>query len=95
MTLAQTEIWDADAASRYDTPGRGMFAPEVLGPTVDRLAELAGDGRALELAVGTGRVAIPLAERGVAVTGIELSQAMVDRLREKWTRTPCRWSSAT
>lgn len=83
MTLAQTEIWDADAASRYDTPGRGMFAPEVLGPTVDRLTELAGDGRALELAVGTGRVAIPLAERGVAVTGIELSQAMVDRLREK------------
>lgn len=83
MTLAQTEIWDADAASRYDTPGRGMFAPEVLGPAVDRLAELAGDGRAIELAVGTGRVAIPLAERGVAVTGIELSQAMVDRLREK------------
>lgn len=83
MALTQTEIWDADAASRYDTPGRGMFAPEVLGPTVDRLSELAGDGRALELAVGTGRVAIPLAERGVAVTGIELSQAMVDRLREK------------
>ena len=50
-----------------------MFAPEVLGPTVDRLAELAGDGRALEFAIGTGRVAVPLAERGVPVTGIELS----------------------
>ena len=61
---------DVDAARRYDTPGTGMFAPEVLGPTVDRLAELAGDGRALEFAIGTGRVAIPLAERGVAVTGI-------------------------
>ena len=81
--LRQDEIWDADAAARYDTPGTGMFAPEVLGPTVDRLAELAGEGRALELAVGTGRVAVPLAERGVPVTGIELSAPMVARLREK------------
>jgi SAM-dependent methyltransferase len=60
-----------------------MFAPEVLGPTVDRLAELAGDGRALEFAIGTGRVAIPLSKRGVRVTGIELSAAMIDRLRTK------------
>ena len=66
------EIWDVDAAHRYDTPGNGMFAPEVLGPTVNRLAELAGDGEALEFAIGTGRVAVPLAERGVSVTGIEL-----------------------
>jgi SAM-dependent methyltransferase len=58
-----------------------MFAPEVLGPTVDRLARLAGGGRALEFAVGTGRVAIPLAERGVSVTGIELSRPMIDQLR--------------
>jgi SAM-dependent methyltransferase len=77
------EIWDFEAAQRYDTPGTGMFAPEVLGPTVDRLAELAGSGRALELAIGTGRVAVPLAERGVPVTGIELSRPMVDRLRTK------------
>jgi SAM-dependent methyltransferase len=83
MNLSQEGLWDADTARRYDTPGAGMFAPEVLGPTVDRLAELAGDGRALELAIGTGRVGIPLAARGVAVTGIELSTAMVDRLREK------------
>jgi SAM-dependent methyltransferase len=60
-----------------------MYAPEVLGPTVDRLAGLAADGRALEFAIGTGRVAVALAERGVPVTGIELSRPMVDRLRAK------------
>ena len=81
--MRQEEIWDAETAQRYDTPGTGMFAPEVLGPTVDRLAALAGDGRALEFAVGTGRVAVPLAERGVPVTGIELSVPMVERLRTK------------
>jgi SAM-dependent methyltransferase len=84
--MLQEEIWDVDAAERYDTPGTGMFAPEVLGPTVDRLAELAGDGRALEFAIGTGRVAIPLAERGVPVTGLELSGPMIDRLRAKVTQ---------
>lgn len=83
VAVRQEEIWDSDAADRYDTPGTGMFAPEVLGPTVDRLVELAGNGRALELAIGTGRVAVPLAERGVPVTGIELSRPMVDRLRTK------------
>lgn len=81
--MQQQEIWDAEAAQSYDTPGEGMFAPDVLGPTVDRLAALAGGGRALELAIGTGRVAAPLAERGVPVSGIELSQPMLDRLREK------------
>jgi SAM-dependent methyltransferase len=81
--VRQDEIWDEDAAQRYDTPGTGMFAPDVLGPTVARLAELAGGGGALELAIGTGRVAGPLAERGVPVTGIELSQPMLDRLRTK------------
>ena len=81
--LRQDEIWDADVAARYDTPGEGMFAREVLGPTVDRLVALADGGRVLELAIGTGRVAVPLAERGVSVTGIELSAPMVARLREK------------
>jgi SAM-dependent methyltransferase len=81
--MRQEDIWDQEAAQRYDTPGTGMFAPEVLGPAVDRLAELAGDGRALEFAIGTGRVAIPLAERGVPVSGIELSGAMIDQLRTK------------
>jgi SAM-dependent methyltransferase len=60
-----------------------MFAPEVLGPAVDRLAELAGGGRALEFAIGTGRVAVPLSQRGVPVAGIELSRPMVDQLRTK------------
>ncbi len=81
--MRQDEIWDVEAAENYDTPGTGMFAPEVLGPTIDRLAALANGGRVLEFAIGTGRVAIPLAERGVSVTGIELSQPMVDRLRAK------------
>jgi SAM-dependent methyltransferase len=81
--MGQEDIWDADAAQRYDTPGTGMFAPDVVGPTVDRLAALAGSGRALEFAIGTGRVAVPLAERGVPVTGIELSRPMVDQLRTK------------
>jgi SAM-dependent methyltransferase len=81
--MRQDGIWDERAARRYDTPGTGMFAPEVLGPAVDRLADLAEGGRALEFAIGTGRVAVPLAERGVPVTGIELSRAMLDRLRTK------------
>jgi SAM-dependent methyltransferase len=76
-------IWDEDAASRYDTPGVGMFAPDVLGPAVDRLRDLAGGGRALEMAIGTGRVAIPLAASGVPVVGIELCQPMIDQLRAK------------
>ncbi len=70
-------------ASEYDLSVPRMFAPEVLGPTVDMLAELAGDGAALEFAIGTGRVALPLADRGVPVSGIDLSTAMVDRLRAK------------
>ncbi|AKN18025.1 type 11 methyltransferase [Mycobacterium haemophilum DSM 44634] len=81
--MRHEDIWDADAAQRYDTPGTGMFAPAVLEPTVERLVELAAGGRALEFAIGTGRVAIPLAARGVSVTGIELSHAMIARLREK------------
>jgi SAM-dependent methyltransferase len=85
--MRQEDIWDAEEAAGYDTPGTGMFAPEVLGPTVDKLAELAGDGRALEFAIGTGRVAVPLAARGVPVTGIELSPPMIERLRAKADET--------
>lgn len=81
--LTQDELWDERAAAAYDTPGRGMFSDAVLGPTVDRLAGFAAGGAALELAIGTGRVAIPLAERGLPVSGIELSRPMIDRLREK------------
>jgi SAM-dependent methyltransferase len=81
--MRQEDIWDEDTARRYDTPGVGMFADEVLAPTVARLAELAGGGGALEFAIGTGRVAVPLAERGVPVTGIELSRPMLAELRRK------------
>jgi SAM-dependent methyltransferase len=81
--MRQEDIWDADAAASYDAHEAGLFAPGVLGPAVDRLARLADGGRALEFAIGTGRVAVPLAERGVPVTGIELSPAMIGRLREK------------
>ncbi len=60
-----------------------MFAPDVLGPTVELLADLAGGGAALEFAIGTGRVALALAARGVPVSGIELSTYMAARLRAK------------
>lgn len=81
--MTSSDLWSAEAAERYDETHAWMSTAEVLGPTVDFLARLAGDGPALELAIGTGRVAIPLAERGIAVTGIELSQPMVDRLHRK------------
>lgn len=81
--MADDETWDAETASSYDTPGSGMFAPALLASTVERLAALAGAGPALEFAIGTGRVAVPLSERGVAVSGIESSPAMVERLRAK------------
>ena len=71
-----------DVASRYDDDS-AMFDPAVVDPVVDVLAELAGDGRALELAIGTGRVALPLAARGVQVAGIDDSPAMIQRLRAK------------
>jgi SAM-dependent methyltransferase len=75
--------FDEPVAARYDDPEDDMFRPEVLRPTVDFLAELAGDGRALEFGIGTGRVALPLHQRGVPVDGIDLSKAMVARLRAK------------
>jgi SAM-dependent methyltransferase len=81
--MRQEDIWDAEVAQGYDRSDSDMFGPEVLGPTVDRLAGLAGSGRALEFAIGTGRVAVPLAQRGVPVTGIELSKPMISQLRKK------------
>ena len=79
----QQELWNEETAQQYDTPGEGMFSPDVLGPTVQVLSELAGDGAAVEFAIGTGRVAVPLVEAGVPVSGIELSHAMIRRLRSK------------
>ncbi len=60
-----------------------MFQPEAIDPAVSLLAELAGSGHALELAIGTGRIGLPLSQRGVRVHGIELSKAMAARLRAK------------
>jgi SAM-dependent methyltransferase len=70
-------------AARYDETSAWMFDPAVVEPAVDLLASLAGDGAALELGIGTGRIALPLAARGVRVRGIDLSEAMVARLRAK------------
>jgi SAM-dependent methyltransferase len=74
-----TDYFGEDVAARYDESTAGM----EIDPIVDFLAALAGDGPALELGIGTGRVALPLAQRGVRVTGIDLSTAMVAKLREK------------
>ncbi len=70
-------------AAHYDTRSDAMSAPEVVGPVVDMLAGFAGDGGALEFGIGTGRIALPLAERGVRVAGIDNSEAMLSRLRAK------------
>jgi SAM-dependent methyltransferase len=70
-------------AARYDESAADMFDLAVVEPVVNFLAELAGGGRALELGIGTGRIALPLAQRGVSVHGIELSKAMAARLRAK------------
>jgi Predicted methyltransferase (contains TPR repeat) len=75
--------FDETVAARYDESSAEMFDSAVVGPVVDFLAERAGSGRALELGIGTGRIALPLSQRGVAVHGIELSQAMLARLRDK------------
>jgi SAM-dependent methyltransferase len=71
-----------EVAARYDDDSE-MFDPAVVDPAVDFLVGLAGEGRALELGIGTGRIAVPLAQRGVPVHGIDLSRAMTARLREK------------
>ena len=70
-------------ASRYDRDAAGMFDPAAVTPVVETLAELAGQGAALEFGIGTGRIALPLAQRGVRVAGIDSSDAMVARLRAK------------
>jgi SAM-dependent methyltransferase len=75
--------FDEGVAAAYDDDAADMYDPAVLEPAVDFLAGLAGDGRALELGVGTGRIALPLAARGVEVHGIDLSEAMLARLRAK------------
>jgi SAM-dependent methyltransferase len=81
------DYFDEPVAARYDKTYADQFAPAMVDPAVDFLAELAsrgnGNGAALELGIGTGRLALPLAKRGIDVHGIDLSQAMVARLHAK------------
>jgi SAM-dependent methyltransferase len=81
--VTSSEVWTEETAATFDSDALARYAPEELGPTVDRLERLADGGPALELAIGTGRVGIALAARGLPVTGIELSEPMVARLRRK------------
>jgi len=78
-----TITWGEDIAGAYDATSAAMYEPDVLDPTVQLLAGLAGRGPALELAIGTGRVALPLRARGIDVHGIELSAPMIEQLRRK------------
>ncbi len=75
--------FDEPVAARYDETASERFQRDEVDPTVDLLVELAAGGRALEFAIGTGRIGLPLAARGVEVVGIELSEAMAQRLRAK------------
>jgi SAM-dependent methyltransferase len=70
-------------AERYDESTADLSVPDVVDPVVNFLIDLAFDGTALELGIGTGRIALPLAQRGVRVHGIDLSDAMVAKLRSK------------
>ncbi|BAN02280.1 class I SAM-dependent DNA methyltransferase [Ilumatobacter coccineus] len=80
---APDEHLDPAVAATYDDAVAARFHPDEVGPTVDRLVELADDATAVEFAIGTGRIALPLADRGVTVRGIDLSEPMLDRLRAK------------
>lgn len=76
-------IWGRDIAEVYDATYSAKFDAVVLDPIVDVLGEFARGGPALEFAIGTGRVALPLSARGISVSGIELSPHMVEQLRAK------------
>ena len=81
--MSDDGYFDEPVAARYDELETEHSDPSVVDPVVDFLVEHAGSGRALELGIGTGRIALPLARRGVRVHGIELSTAMAARLRAK------------
>jgi SAM-dependent methyltransferase len=81
--VTSSELWTRATAERYDAEDTEMFSPGVLEPALAFLADLAADGRALEFAIGTGRVGVPLRQRGVPVAGIELSEHMAAVLRRK------------
>ncbi len=81
--VPKKNYFDGPAATRYDETSADMFAPDILEPALRFLADLAGDGGALEFGIGTGRIALPLSQRGVRVHGIDLSPAMIEQLRAK------------
>lgn len=81
--MTSSDVWDEETAARYDDDEAAMFAPAAVEPAVRLLASLAGTGRALGFAIGTGRLGIPLLRSGVPVVGIDLSPAMVARLHAK------------
>jgi SAM-dependent methyltransferase len=83
VRVTTSDVWDEATAQRYDYTSAFMFDPAVLNPTVDLLAELAGTGPVLEFAIGTGRIGVPLADRGLSVSGVELSAPMVAELRKR------------
>ena len=82
LPAMKKDYFAEEVAGSYDDDGP-MFSAEVLGQTVDFLVALAGDGAVLEFGIGTGRVALPLAQRGTRMHGIDLSEAMVAKLRQK------------
>lgn len=86
--MTSSDLWTAEAAEHYDERNADRFAPGVLGPTLDTLQRLAAGGPVLELAIGTGRVGVGLHERGLPVTGIELSAPMAEKVREKTPHVP-------
>ncbi|WP_345628650.1 class I SAM-dependent DNA methyltransferase [Rugosimonospora acidiphila] len=81
--MDQDGYFGKSVAATYDESSAEMFEPDVVNEVVDVLAELAGHGRALELGIGTGRIALPLSRRGIPVHGIDMSRAMVARLGAK------------
>ena len=83
MSDMPNDYFGRRVAERYDQGSAEMFQPAAVDPVADVLAELAGAGAALEFGIGTGRIALPLAQRGVPVHGIDLSTAMAAKLREK------------
>lgn len=81
--MSPADHFDGEVAGRYDAAHAAMFDRSVVEPVVDRLDKLAGDGAALEFGIGTGRIALPLAQRGVTVHGIDLSRTMLAELHRK------------
>ena len=83
MSEERNNLFAGEIAAHYDADSAGVFDPGVIAGTVDFLTELAGEGRALEFALGTGRIGLALSARGVPVAGIELSSDMVTQLKKK------------